>query len=57
MKDQAIEEIRARRRTLFKEKYGGSIEEMVSAAMEADSRHPAKVVPAPLHHARQRIRA
>ena len=57
MKDQAIDEIRERRRTLFKKKYGGSIDEMVSAAMEIDRKHPSKVVPAPAHVARRRISA
>ena len=57
MKDQAIDEIRERRRDLFTKKYGGSIEQMVSSAMKTDSRHPAKVVRAPVHCARHHIPA
>jgi hypothetical protein len=57
MRDQAIEEIRERRRELFKKKYSGSIEKMVASAMAIDSRHPSKVVRAPIHHSRRTIPA
>jgi hypothetical protein len=57
MNDEAIEEIRQRRRDLFKQKYSGSVEQMVSSAMKTDGRHPSKVVQAPVHHSRHRIPA
>jgi hypothetical protein len=57
MKDQAIEEIRQRRRDLCKQKYGGTVEQMVAAAMQIDSSHPAKVVRAHDRQGRHRIPA
>jgi hypothetical protein len=57
MNDEAIEEIRQRRRDLFKQKYSGSVEQMVSSSMKTDGRHPSKVVQAPVHHSRHRIPA
>ncbi len=55
MKDTAIEEIRARRRELFKSKYHGSVEQMVAAAMATDRRHPTVVASAPTRHVRERV--
>jgi hypothetical protein len=34
MRDLAVEEVRARRRRLLKERYGGSVDRMIQAAIE-----------------------
>jgi hypothetical protein len=39
-RDDAVEEIRKRRRTLFREKYHGSVREMVLAEIEYQRKHP-----------------
>ncbi len=44
MKDEAIEAIRQRRRKLFREKYNGSIDQLVAAAIKWEQKHPEQVV-------------
>ena len=44
MKDIAVEEVRARRRRLLKERYGGSVDRLVQAAMESQRLHPLRVI-------------
>ena len=44
MKDDAVEEIRARRRKLIKEQYGGSISRLIDEAIQWQAKHPDKVV-------------
>ena len=40
MKDSAVEEVRARRRRLLKERYGGSVDRMIQTAIERQRLHP-----------------
>lgn len=44
MKDQAIEEVRARRRSLLRDKYDGSVEKMIAACIEWQIKHPGRTV-------------
>ncbi len=44
MKDHAVEEIRARRRKLLKDKYDGSIARMIEDGMQWQAKHPDRVV-------------
>jgi len=44
MRDTAVEEIRARRRRLLQERYGGSVDRMIQAAMESQRLHPVRVI-------------
>jgi len=44
MKDIAVEELRARRRRLLKERYNGSVDRMIQAAMESQRQHPLHVI-------------
>jgi hypothetical protein len=43
MKDRIVEEIRARRRALLLERYGGSIQKMLAASREWQMSHPDRV--------------
>jgi hypothetical protein len=44
IRDEAIEEIRERRRRLIKEQYGGSMDRFIDDADEWQKKHPEKVV-------------
>jgi hypothetical protein len=44
IRDEAIEEIRERRRRLIKEQYGGSIDRFLDDAEEWQKKHPEQVV-------------
>ena len=44
IRDEAIEEIRERRRRLIKEQYGGSIDRFLDDAEEWQKKHPERVV-------------
>jgi len=44
MKDNAVEEIRERRRKLIKEKYAGSISRLIDEAIRWQKQHPDRVV-------------
>ena len=44
MKDMAVEEVRARRRRLLKERYGGSVDRLVQSAIDGQRLHPLRVV-------------
>ena len=44
MKDIAVEEVRALRRRLLKERYGGSVDRLVQAAIEGQRLHPLRVI-------------
>ena len=44
MKDIAVEEVRARRRRLLKERYGGSVDRLIQAAIESQRMHPLNVI-------------
>jgi hypothetical protein len=44
IRDEAIEEIRERRRKLLKEEYGGSIDRFFDAAEEWQKKHPERIV-------------
>ena len=44
IRDEAIEEIRERRRRLIKEQYGGSIDRFFDDADEWQKKHPERVV-------------
>ena len=44
MRDIAVEEVRAVRRSLLKERYGGSADRMIQAAIEGQRQHPRRVI-------------
>jgi hypothetical protein len=44
IRDEAIEEIRERRRRLLKELYGGSIDRFLDDAEEWQKKHPERIV-------------
>lgn len=44
MKDKLVEEIRARRRRLFREKYGCSVDGLVRGAMAWEREHPDRAI-------------
>ena len=44
MKDTAVEEVRAVRRRILQDRYGGSADRMIQAAIESQRRHPRRVV-------------
>ncbi len=44
IRDEAIEEIRERRRKLINEQYGGSIDRFLDDAIEWQKKHPERVV-------------
>jgi hypothetical protein len=44
IRDDAIEEIRERRRLLLKEQYGGSIDRFLNDAEDWQKKHPDRVV-------------
>ena len=49
MKDTIVEEIRSRRRNLIREKYHGSVEQLIRGAIEWERQHPDRVI-----HARRK---
>ena len=44
MRDIAVEEVRARRRRLLQERYGGSVDRLIEAAIESQRRRPLRVI-------------
>ena len=44
MKDMAVEEVRARRRRLLQERYGGSVDRLIQAAIEGQRQRPLRVI-------------
>lgn len=56
-KDTAIEEIRERRRVLFKTKYHNSVSELVTAGKKLEQEHPERFAKSPPSKIRQKLAA